>query len=75
MTESTEAEYNELPLAELGLVTVSFDKFGYAEKDDIDELCKKKGLTIDQKIEIRRVWVEHPKRRQQPAQQGKWFHA
>ena len=72
MTESTEDEYKQLPLALLGLATASFDKFGYAEKEDIDELCKTEGLTIHQKLDIRRVWAEHPKRLiKQTTQQGK----
>ena len=59
---STEEDYNKLPLRKLKLRTTSFEKFGYAEKDDIDELCKKKGLTFNEKVAIRRVWQDHPKR-------------
>jgi hypothetical protein len=66
MTQSTEANYMELPLAELGLDDVSFDDFAYLQKDEIEELCKK--VPFKHRVKIRRIWTEHPN---QTAKQGK----
>jgi hypothetical protein len=65
MTVSTEVEYKQLPLPELGLATVSFQNFGYLREKDIDKICDTEGVPWDQIAEIRRIWIIHPERRQQ----------
>lgn len=72
-TPSTEEDYRNLPLSKLELEGISFEDFGCAEGDYIDELCKKEGVSFRERIAIHNVWSDHPKRTQltPPSQEGK----
>jgi hypothetical protein len=58
MKASTEEDYQNLPLAELGLDGISFDDFSFYTEKEIQDLCEK--LPDKLKLPIRRIWKRHP---------------
>ena len=67
----TEEEYHELSQS-LSL-RWSFTKFGNVSPETISQLCRERGLNVDQRSDLEDAYARHPKRftSANPVHQGK----